>query len=220
MLPVPPRRLLPCLLASIFFISLTACDKTREARNQANAVVAASRAAASLGDQAAAMQARTDARRAKGDTLAIPYKDLQAYLPATVAGYQKAGEPQGSMMNMPGMSYSTCAQEYRAGTDENPKNLKVTIVDYNGAAAMYAGATTVLGSGFSMEDDQQRIQSLDLGLKSVKALETYQKQDHRATITAGVADRFFVSVEADQQEDSELVKQVVQQLDLKKLAAL
>ena len=45
---------------------------------------------------------KMEARRAKGDTLAMPYKDLEAYLPE-ISGYTKEGEPKGSQMNMPGM---------------------------------------------------------------------------------------------------------------------
>ena len=46
-------------------------------------------------------QDRWEARKAKGDTLAMPYKDLQAYLPE-VSGYTKDGGPKGSQVNMPG----------------------------------------------------------------------------------------------------------------------
>ena len=80
-------------------------------------------------------------------------------------------------------------------------------------------ATAMLGSGFSSEDEQQRVQSTDLGVAGIKALETYQKKDHRASIAAGIGDRFLVTVEADNQEDTELVKQAVKALDLPKLAA-
>lgn len=215
-----PSRLLSCLMAAVLLGTLASCDKVQEARNQANAVAALSETAGSLEEKANEMQAKTEARRAKGDTLAIPYKDLQGYLPAEVAGYQKAGDPDGSMMNMSGMSYSSCSQEYKAGPEDNPKTLKVTIVDYNGAADMYVASTGLLATGFSMEDDQQRIQGIDLGIKDVKALETIQKKDHHATITVGVANRFFVVVEANQQDNIDVVKKAVEQIDLKKLAAL
>lgn len=213
-------RLSSWLAAGALVASLASCDKVQEARNQASAVAALSKTAVALEETAKEMESKTEARRAKGDTLAVPYKDLQGYLPTEVAGYQKAGDPEGSMMNMTGMSYSTCSQTYKEGAGDNAKTLKVTIMDYNGAAAMYAGATAVLGSGFSMEDDQQRIQGLDLGLKDVKALENFQKKDHKASVTAGVSNRFFVSVEADQQDNTDVVKEAVRQIDLKKLAAL
>lgn len=209
-------------LSCLILVLTTGCEKVQEARNQANAVAAAGKATSSMNEVMQEAADKNAARRERGDTLAVPYKQLQAYLPTSISGYEKAGDPQGQTMNMTGMSYSTCSQEYRAGGAEsdNPKTVKVTIVDYNGAAAMYAGATAALGAGFSMEDEQQRMQGVDLGVKGVRAMETYQKQDHRASLTAGVSDRFFVTVEAEQQDDTELVKRVAQSLELSKLAEL
>ena len=60
-------------------------------------------------------QDRWAERKAKGDTLAMPYKDLQAYLP-DVSGYTKEGGPKGSQVNMPGMgSWSQTDQAYTNG---------------------------------------------------------------------------------------------------------
>ena len=45
---------------------------------------------------------RNAERRAKGDTLAMHYKDLQGYLPE-IAGYTKNGGPKGDIVKMPDM---------------------------------------------------------------------------------------------------------------------
>jgi len=208
------------VLALLLTGLLTGCDQVQEARNQANAVASLSRAAENMEQSLADAGKRQAERRQKGDTLAIPYQQLQQYLPTQIDGYQKAGDPEGSMINMTGMSYSTCSQEYKAGPDDNPRTLKVTIVDYNSAAGLYTAATAMVGAGFSMEDDQQKVQSADLGVGGIKALETYYKQDHRASLAAGVNDRFFLTVEATQQDDTELVRKVAKDLDLGKLAGL
>ena len=73
--------------------------------------------------------ARWEERKAKGDTLAMPYKDLQAYLPQ-INGYSNQGGPKGSQMNVPGMgSWSQAEQEYENGD----KRITVSIFDYNSA---------------------------------------------------------------------------------------
>ena len=195
------------------------CEKVQQARNSVNAVQAMQAAGENLEKEVAKAETRLQARRAKGDTLALPYKELQAYLPASVGEYQPAGEPEGSTMSMTGLSYSTCGRTYQTGSADNPKTLKINLVDYNNAGSIYAGATAMLGANFQMEDEQQRVQGLDLGVAEVKALETYQKRDHRASIVAGIGQRFYVSVEATDQADTELVKQALRQLDLKALAA-
>lgn len=197
----------------------TGCERVQQVREAAGNVAVMTKAVSSLEKTMDDANARMVARRERGDTVAIPYKELQGYLPAEIEGYKRAGEPSGSTMGMTGMSYSMAAQKYQKGEGEGAKTLNVSIVDYNAAGAIYSGATAMLGSGFSSEDEQQRVQSTDLGVAGIKALETYQKKDHRASIAAGIGDRFLVTVEADNQEDTELVKQAVKALDLPKLAA-
>ena len=92
-------------------VALSGCEKIQEARNTANAIKAASTAAATMSQEVTKAADRAEARRAKGDTLSVPFRELEAYLPATVAGYQPVGEPEGSTMTMTGMSYSTCSRE-------------------------------------------------------------------------------------------------------------
>src|SRR2546423_2844834 len=68
---------------------------------------------------------RWEQRKAKGDTLALPYKDLQAYLPE-ISGYSKDGGPKGSQMNTPGLgSWSQAEQDYVNGD----KRISVKIFD-------------------------------------------------------------------------------------------
>ncbi|MEP7257546.1 MAG: hypothetical protein ABI687_04145, partial [Flavitalea sp.] len=58
---------------------------------------------------------RWEERKAKGDTTAIPYKDLEAYLPQ-ISGYTSSEGPKGSQMNTPGLgSWSQGEQDYTNG---------------------------------------------------------------------------------------------------------
>lgn len=140
-------------------------------------------------------------RRAKGDTLAMPYKELQAFLP-DITGYTKSGGPKGNQMNMPGMgSWSQAEQQYENGD----KRMSVKIVDYNASYAAFSGVTALYKMGFSSEDDSKKQGSVDLGIKNVAAYETVYKQEPNAQIAMIVADRFFVEIESNGSNDMGLV---------------
>lgn len=117
-------------------------------------------------------------------------------------------------MNMTGMSYSVGEQTYNKGDDY----VKVNIVDYNGAYGMYTGVIAMYGAGFSMEDDNQRMQGVDLGIKDVKGWEILQKKEKTASVFLGVGERFLVTVEASNQDDSDFVQSVAKELALSELA--
>src|ERR1035437_195609 len=68
-------------------------------------------------------------RRAKGDTLALPYAELQKYLPESIDGY-KADKPGGASINMQKISYSSADVQFK---NDKGGHIKVTIIDYNQA---------------------------------------------------------------------------------------
>lgn len=158
---------------------------------------------------------RRQERIKKGDTIAIPYKDLQAYLPASVSGYT-AGEPDGETVNMPGMSTSTASREYTKGND----NVRVEIMDFNGASGLWIGATAVFKANLSMEDDDQKSGSFQTGNEWISGWEEYQKKGKDAKVMYMVGDRFMVTVSASNQSSTDFCKSVGKSIDLKKLAGL
>ncbi len=189
---------------------LSACGGIQKAKEAASAVSAAKNYA----ENVESGQKKAEERRAKGDTLALAYTELQKYLPAAVAGYEKEGEPEGQTMNMAGASYSTAAQAYKKGD----QTLKITITDYNGAYALYGMATAVMASGYSMENADEKVGGIDLGVG--KGWEDIKKKDKTASVLIGLSDRFFVQAEASNQDNADFVKEVVKSMDLQKLATL
>ncbi|UYZ57792.1 hypothetical protein [Hymenobacter latericus] len=192
---------------------LVSCGQGHQ--SQAPPEAAAEHPTEQLEQQLVDAELRYQERASRGDTLSMRHQELQRFLPLEVAGFVREGEPQGASVNMGSVRYSTCEQRYRKGNQQ----LKVQLVDYNGANALYAGATALMGLG-SQESDEQLMQSCDLGLPGVRGYETLQKQEHRAAVALGVGDRFFVSVESTQQPDTKLVKEVARQLNLTRLASL
>jgi hypothetical protein len=193
-------------LSTILF--LVSCGKVREAAN----------AAEGLKNYAEGLKESTskiEERRAKGDTISIPYADLQKLLPASISGYTKDGDPKGESISMIGMSYSTASQVYKNGEAE----ITVNIMDYNASYAAFGAATAMFATGFSVDNDQEHLGAVDLGISGVKAWEDVKKKEKRSTIMAGVNDRFLVSVEG-RNVDVDVVKEAVKAVGLEKLAGM
>ncbi len=159
--------------------------------------------------------ARREARVSKGDTVAMPYKSLQEYLPQEIEGYTREGGPSGNQMNIPGMgSWSEAEQQYVSGD----KRLEIKIVDYNSAMGAFTGVTSLYRMGFSSEDDYKREGSVDLGIRDVSAYETVYKNDPRSSLVMIIADRFFVSLENDGEQDATVLHRVAKKMNISGLA--
>jgi hypothetical protein len=180
----------------------------------ATAVVAAATAenAAKTGMDDA--NAKMKARRAKGDTLAMPYTDLQKYLPASIDGYT-AETPTGASMNMMNMSYSTAMVHFKKDNDW----VKVTIVDYNQAINLYNSATAMWSMGLTVDSPEEKANGIKPD-NTIGGWQVYKKKTKDATVTLGVGYRFWVQVEANDQADADKVLSIAKSVDLSKLANL
>ncbi|MBS1538801.1 MAG: hypothetical protein JST20_13775 [Bacteroidetes bacterium] len=164
-------------------------------------------------------QARHEERRKRGDTLAMPYQDLQKYLPESISGYAPQ-EPTGSTMNMTGMSYSTAARRYtKPGADGSEESVEVTLIDYNASADLYTGMTALWGANFSMEDQNGYSRSFDAGVKDVAGWEHYDKQGKNSEITNALGGRFILTVKATGQSNNDMTKSIAKSMKLSDLAA-
>ncbi len=208
------------IASALLSVALASCggstDKSAEeevkpATNALDALVQAGEAmekAATEGDE------KMKARRAKGDTVAMPYAELQKFLPK-IDGYNLEGDPNGATMNMGAASYSSADATYKKGDSR----VKVTIVDYNQAYAMYSAATAMWAMGMSVDTPTEKAGGIKLS-DEVAGWEVFQKQNKKANVTLGVGSRFWVNIEADDQESTDFVKSVAKSLDLSKLSSL
>lgn len=158
---------------------------------------------------------KMEERKAKGDTISMSYKDLQKFLPSNIAGYTKDGDPKGESMSMVGMSYSTASQVYKNGDAE----ITVNIMDYNASYAAFGAATAMFATGFSVDNDQEHLGAVDLGISGVKAWEDVKKKEKKSTVMAGVNDRFLVTAEGRNVE-TDAVKDAIKSVDFGKLAGM
>lgn len=199
-----------------FFIGFISCNSGDKSDNSDS--VTDEKGNTSNNDQSAAVDknSKWEQRKAKGDTMALPYKELQAYFPE-ISGYTKEGGPKGSQMNVPGMgSLSEAEQEYVKGN----KNISIKIVDYNAAWQTFQGMTAIYGMGFSTEDDTKKQSHSDLGLKDVYAYQTTYKTEIKSELIIIANDRFMISLNSDGENSESFLKDVAKQMSLGKLSAL
>ena len=167
-----------------------------------------------MGQTANKQQEILQKRREKGDTLAIPYAELQKYLPAAPSGYA-AEEPTGATINMGSGSYSNAEIKYKKGEDW----IKITIADYNQAAGLYTVATSMWALGISVDTPEEKAGGIKMD-GDIGGWEVYKKKSKDASVVLGVGYRFWVSVEASNQDGTDKVKEIAKSLDLKKLSEM
>lgn len=203
-----------CLL--IAFAACKSKDNKTESQTTTTEQTTANETSTSENAPTENTNARWEARKAKGDTLAMPYKDLEAYLP-DINGYTKEGGAKGSQMNMPGMgSVSQGEQNYVNGD----KHVSIKLVDYNSSYQTFQGLTAMYGMAFSMEDDTKKQNKVDLGNKDVAAYQTVYKTEKKAEMVIVAAGRFIINIDVNGENDEAFLKNVAKSINLNKMAEL
>lgn len=148
------------------------------------------------------------------DAKAMHYEELMKYLPESVKGYEKE-EPKGESVEMSGMSFSSANVRFTKGNDD----INVTLLDYNAAMSMYSMATAMWASGFKIDNSEETAQSVSIA-DNINGWETLQKKSKDASLILGVNDRFLVTIEGNNQKNTDLFKEIAKSMDLKKLTEL
>lgn len=148
------------------------------------------------------------------DAKAMHYEELMKYLPESVTGYKKE-EPKGESVEMSGMSFSSANVRFTKGNDD----INVTLLDYNAAMSMYSMATAMWASGFKIDNSEETAQSVSFA-DNINGWETLQKKSKDASLILGVNDRFLVTIEGNNQKNTDLFKEIAKSMDLKKLTGL
>ena len=202
-------------LSTLALLSLMACNDKAKEQVKINSVSDLKDVSDKVETKMKQSADRWQERRAKGDTLALPYKDLEGYLPE-ISGYTSPNGPKGSQMTMPGMGgWSQAQQDYINGD----KRVSVEIFDYNSSQQAFMGVTAMYGMGFSAEDDNKKESPADLGVKDVAAYETIYKKEKRAELAVVAGDRFLISVKSDGDGDEDFIKSIAKNIKLGELAS-
>lgn len=145
----------------------------------------------------------------------IHYTELQAFLPTELPGYT-TGEPSGETVKMQGFNVSSAEVEY---TNESGDYVKVAIVDYLAAAALYNMATSMWAMGLEVDSSEEMAKGFTLG-GDKNGWETFQKKSNDAEAVLGVNNRLIITVDANNQENTDYVKSVLKSMDLEGLSTL
>lgn len=186
-------------------------DKFDEMKKGLDAAKQVSKNVEKMADEQSDAKKVYEARKAKGDTVAKPYKELQAMLPTSIAGFKSEAEPSGAQQTMGEYSYSNAAQNWVS--ESNPASkLVVTVNDWGGGERAYSMASMAFAMSIEMEDATQRIQKLKLDAPMTNGILTYNKQSHDVSAMAGSQYRYILTVTMNgaQDDQSALVANVMQ----------
>jgi hypothetical protein len=209
------KILLSVCVATFLFAGCGASEKVEQLENTMKAVQNADEVANQVNTNNDLAQKRIEERKQRGDTLAMPYKKLQEYLPTAPAGYT-AEAPTGESMNMPGASYSQARIRFTKGNDE----ITITMTDYNQAYAIYQGAVAVWAMGMEFDNDNETAKGYKLNHELSGGWERYEKISKDATLSLGVCSRFFIEIKASNQTNTDFVKSIANSMKLGELSKM
>ncbi len=187
-----------CMLSLVVGLGLVGCgEKAQEIRNATNAVEALADAGNRMGDTQKEAEKFYNDRRARGDTVAMPYADLQAFLPSPPSDYSAAEAPSGSSQSMGAFSMSQTEQSFTkpAGADGSTPTIRVSIVDFGGTQAAYGMMALPMMMNMSQEDAHHKMQTLKVDVPYTWGSEEYNKDDKSTKVTFVTRYRYVISVE-------------------------
>jgi len=203
------------------FVALTAVacggNKQETAAKQAEQSAAQTQKAVEQAAGGFNQMAQTMGAMAGGDANVKPvdpvsFKDLQTTFPEKFAGWERS-KPTGERMTAP-VNFSQASVRYTKG--DASLELKVTDSGFN----------QLLVAPFMMAFNVQQERETENGYeKTVKiadnpGFEKWNSADKSGEVTAFVAKRFLVEVDGHGVADAKAMRQLIEAMDLKKLAAL
>jgi hypothetical protein len=203
-------------IATAVLLLATGCEQAQKAKESYSNLEKLSEAGKNMGASLEKAQDERAERVKSGDTLSLPYKELQQYLPAAVSGYTP-GELKGQSQKMSGIAFSNAERTFTKGPDDE---IEVTLMDYNGAYALYQGAAAMMSMGIEQEDDDHIMGPSAVKADGVKGMDTFYKKDGRAEMSLAIGNRFLLTLKGSKQKDMAMLKEIAEGMDLEKLAKL
>jgi hypothetical protein len=190
---------------------LVGCAKKVD--DTSNAVAAMAAAAGAAGDIQKGQEEATkfyNDRKAKGDTLAMPYAALEKLLPAAPSGYKSTEDPSGSSQTMPGFSISQAKQSFvaPANADGNAPRVEVTLVDLGGTESGYSMMALPLMMGMSSEDAHHKTGTVIMATPYTWGYGEFNKDSKDTKLTVVTRYRYMITVETYSQgsDQTEMAK--------------
>jgi hypothetical protein len=183
-------------------LTLVGCgEKAQDIRNATSALGAMAQVGNTLAESQKEATKFYEDRKAKGDTVALPYADLQKFLPSAPADYTPLEAPGGSSQSMGAFSMSQTEQTFTkpAAADGTAPTIKVSIIDFGGTQAAYGMMAAPLMMNISQEDAHHKMQTLKLSTPNTWGSEDFNKDDKSSTVTLITRYRYVITVDARNQ---------------------
>lgn len=214
-------KLVFSLIITLFAFILISCgEKAKEIKDAVELAQKAPEMAKNMQNAQDAAKIRWDERKKKGDTLALPYKKLDEFIPASINGY-KSEDPSGQNMNMQGLSYAESSRRYtKEGTNGVNEDIEIKIVDYNATYDMFAAAFFWMSTNFSREDANGYERTIDIGVKDVPGFEKFNKSSKTAELTFAVGYRFILTIRVENQANTDFAKSIAKTMKLAEMSKM
>jgi len=156
--------------------------------------------------------------RAQNEPILVPeavdYQKLLPVLPEPPPGWT-ADKPEGSTEDVGGFKITNVHRDYRKGEGEKAPSAAISVLD-SVANPDYVSATT---EAWKTNSDSSEGYAKSVSIDGNPGFETFEKETKHAALWVMIANRYFVQIELQNQEPSEL-QDWIKRIDLKKLAAI
>jgi hypothetical protein len=139
----------------------------------------------------------------------VNFTELVPLVDIKIPGWTMEGKPSGTTLKQGNVMVSEARVSFRAGD----QTLEVIIMDFLGKTIPF-----LTGQQLHMETSEETMRTTEV--QGFKAFETFHHQNRQGEMNISVADRFWVKIDGEGINNLEVLKTVVQQMDLKKLATL
>lgn len=207
------------MISLVSLVILSSCgEKVEEIQNTMEVMKNLPEAAQKMEETTNLAEQKIQERKVKGDTLAMNFKDLIAYLPANIDGFT-ADEPDGSTTNSMGFSFSQASRTYTKTVGDKIQTIKLELIDYNASYAYLSGLAYWTNLNISTENTKGFERTAKTNIENVFAYEKFQTDTKNGSITYVLGYRFILNVEGDNVDNFDVIKNAANKIDLKKLAA-
>jgi hypothetical protein len=157
-----------------------------------------------------------DAAQAQNEPILVPeavdYQKLLPILPEPREGWT-ADKPEGSTEDVGGFRITNVHRDYHKGEGDKAPTAAISILD-SVANPDYVSATT---AAWNNNSESSEGYSKSVTIDGNPGFEAFEKDSKHATLWVMIANRYFLQIELQNQDPSEL-QEWVKRVDLKKLA--
>ncbi len=144
----------------------------------------------------------------------VDYAKLVPILPEASQGWT-ADKPEGSTEDVGGFRITNVHRDYRKGEGDKAPTAAISILD-SVANPDYVSATT---AAWNNNSETAEGYSKSVTIEGNPGFEAFEKESKHATLWVMVANRYFLQIELQNQDPTEL-QEWIKRVDLKKLAAI